>query len=82
MYVYLILIIISEHNVTYTFAKEYASNRDENNDVPLILHFLWVGQPIPEKYFDAILGFEKINTHKVRGNIIKMQKSNSFLFEP
>ena len=46
---------------TYAFANNYTDNRDENNNVPRILHFLWVFQPIPEKYLDAITGFEKNN---------------------
>ena len=56
------IVIISGHNVTYAFAREFAANRDEDNYVPTILHFLWVGKPIPEKYLDAVIGFEETNT--------------------
>ena len=56
------IVIISGHNVTYAFAREFAANRDEDNYVPMILHFLWVGKPIPEKYLDAVIGFEETNT--------------------
>ena len=58
----LVLILISHHDATYAFAKEFASKKDEDSNVPQILHFLWVGKPIPEKYLDAIIGFEKTNT--------------------
>ena len=51
----------SQNTATYTFAKNYAALRDENNKVPRILHFLWVFQPILEKYLDAIRAFEKNN---------------------
>ena len=51
----------SHVNTTYVFANNYAKNRDENNQVPRILHFLWIFQPIPEKYLTAISGFEKNN---------------------
>lgn len=52
---------MSKLNASYSFAKKYVSERDENNDVPKILHFLWVFQPIPEKYLEAISAFEKNN---------------------
>ena len=39
----------------------YEAERDEKNDVPKFLHFLWVFQPIPEKYLEAISAFEKNN---------------------
>lgn len=55
------LLIFSKLNASYSFAKKYVSERDENNDVPKILHFLWVFQPIPEKYLEAISAFEKNN---------------------
>ena len=48
--------------VPYAFAKEFVANKDENNYVPMILHFLWVGKPIPERYLDAVIGFEETNT--------------------
>ena len=68
------LLCFSYVETTYTFAKEYAANRDDNNNVPLILHFVWVIQKIPEKYLDAISAFEKMNTNyevKVKNNLPK-----------
>ena len=55
-------VIIRYQDITYAFAKEFAANKDEKNYVPMILHFLWVGKPIPERYLDAVIGFEAINT--------------------
>ena len=52
---------LSHLNTTYVFANKYIDNRDGNNQVPQVLHFLWIFQPIPEKYLDAISGFEKNN---------------------
>ena len=49
-------------NTRYKFAdKAYAAARDKNNEVPKILHFLWVVKLIPPKYLNAISGFEKNN---------------------
>ena len=56
---------------SYKFAdKAYAAARDKTNEVPKILHFLWVFQLIPPKYLDAISVFEKNNPdHEVRVKI-------------
>ena len=59
--IFLTLINFSQLNASYTFANKYEAEKDENNDVPQILHFLWVFQPIPEKYLEAISAFEKNN---------------------
>lgn len=52
---------VSQLNVTFKFARDYADDRDKITEVPKFLHFLWIFQPITEKYLDAISGFEKNN---------------------
>ena len=70
------LLIFSQLNASYTFAKKYEAERDENNDVPKFLHFLWVFQPIPEKYLEAISAFEKHNPK------YEVRKSLKNIFRP
>ena len=61
---------------SYKFAdNEYAAARDENHDVPKILHFLWVFKLLPAKYLDAISAFKKNNPdYEVRIKPLKAKK--------
>jgi len=50
---------MSHLNGSYLSAKEFS--KDTSMKVPRILHFLWIYQPIPDKYLEAITEFEKNN---------------------
>ena len=42
-------------------AEEFKEDKDMTTSVPRLLHFLWINQPIPDKYLDAIAEFEEKN---------------------
>ena len=51
----------SHLNGSYLSADGFASDKDMSTIVPRILHFVWIVQPIPDKYLDAITEFENNN---------------------
>jgi len=52
---------MSHVNGSYLSAEEFKKDKDMTTSVPRLLHFLWINQPIPDKYLDAIAEFEEKN---------------------
>ena len=53
--------------------------KETSLEVPLRLHFLWVGKEIPDKYIDNILSFIKYNEHYEVRNTRKFPYTSSFI---
>ena len=48
----------------YNFSK--INGREANLDVPARIHFVWLGQIIPEKYLENINTFKNLENYEVR----------------
>ena len=47
----------------YDFANKSTGN--ETYDLPKMIHFIWTGSPIPDKYIKNIQSFEKNKDYEV-----------------